>query len=152
VCPRVYTVGHGARVGDFLFLKQDDFIKHMQGTSTSRLFKPDGAYVTDDRETVVILECKYQSVPGSADEKILNSPTKLDLYKRAYPRVKRWRYVLVLSEWFKQPKYEEWLDVLREHPEIDVWWATRTDEVKTNFEIDGKGKIKLHLCNYSVYQ
>jgi hypothetical protein len=148
----VYTVGHGARVGDFLFLKQNDFKKHMQGTSTSRLFKPDGAYVTDDRETVVILECKYQSVPGSADEKILNSPTKLALYKRAYPRVKRWRYVLVLSEWFKQPKYEEWLNVLREHPEIDVWWATRTDEVKTNFEIDGKGKIKLHLCNYSVYQ
>jgi hypothetical protein len=146
----VYTVGRGAPLGDFLFLKQDDFIKHMRPSRTGRLFKPDGAYVTDDRETVVILECKYQSVRGSADEKILNSPTKLALYKRAYPRVKRWRYVLVLSEWFKQSAYEEWLEVLGEHPEIHVWWATHTDEAETKFEMDSKGKIKLHLCYYSV--
>lgn len=151
VCPRVYTVGEGARVGDFLFLKQNDFIRHMRPVETNaRLFKPDGAFVTDDEETVVILECKYQSVAGSADEKILNSPTKLELYKRAYPHVKRWRYVLVLCEWFKTQAYEEWLDVLRAHPEIDVWWATPTDDLIVKFEIDKGGKVRVVYCNYKV--
>lgn len=154
VCPRVYTVGEGARVGaSVLFLKQNDFIKHMcpVTTSSGRLFKPDGAYVTDDRQSVTILECKYQSVAGSADEKILNSPTKLSLYKRAYPNVKRWRYVLVLCEWFKQPMYAEWLDVLRDdHPEIDVWWAQRTTEVQVKLEVSKSGYVKVLFCNYSI--
>lgn len=151
VCPRVYTAGEGARVGDFLFLKQNDFIRHMKPVNpNARLFKPDGAFITHDRETVVILECKYQSVTGSADEKILNSPTKLALYKRAYPHVKRWRYVLVLCEWFKQPVYEEWLDVLREHPEIDVWWARPTTEVRVKLEVDKSGHVRVFYCNYVI--
>lgn len=151
VCPPVYTVGEGTRVGDSLFLKQNDFVKHMRPVnSNARLFKPDGAYVTRDKETVVLFECKYQTVAGSADEKILNSPVKLALYKRAYPHVKRWRYVLVLCEWFKQPAYEEWIDVLREHPEIEVRWAKPTKELQVKLEVEKSGRIKIMYCNYSM--
>jgi len=151
VCPPVYTVGKGARVGEYLFLKQHDFIRHMKPVNPkSRLFKPDGAYVLGT-DTVILLECKYQSTSGSADEKILNSPVKLDLYKQAYPHVKHWRYVLVLSEWFQQPTYTQWLEVLTKNPEISVWWATRTDELRVQLEIDENGgSVKVHLTNYQL--
>lgn len=117
----------------------------------SRLFKPDGAYVLGT-DAVILLECKFQSTSGSADEKILNSPTKLQLYKEAYPHVKQWRYVLVLSEWFMQPAYRQWLDVLTKNPEISVWWAKRTEEVQVQLEIDEeKGSVKVHLTNYQLF-
>ncbi|QIG59588.1 hypothetical protein [Dishui Lake phycodnavirus 2] len=151
ICPPVYVVGKGAKVGDFLFLKQYDFIRHMKPVNPkSRLFKPDGAYVLGT-DAVILLECKFQSTSGSADEKILNSPTKLELYKQAYPHVKHWRYVLVLSEWFQQPTYTQWLAVLTKNPEISVWWAKRTDEVRVQLEIDEtSGSVKVHLTNYQL--
>lgn len=152
VCPKVYVVGKGAKVGDFLFLKQHDFIKYLgPANPKARLFKPDGAYIRGD--SVIIMECKYQSTSGSADEKILNSPTKLELYKRAYPHVKRWKYILVLSEWFQQPSYTEWLETLKKNDEIDVWYARRLDdgEVRVKLEIDeDKGTTRVFLTNYEL--
>ena len=146
----MYVNGQGGRIGSYRFLKQRDFAKHMHPVDPSaRLFHPDGAYVKDD--WVLLLECKYQSGGGSVDEKILNSPTKLEIYKRAYPHVKDWRYTLVLSEWFRQPKYKTWIDVLLENPEIDVWWAAKCEdgEVSVKLEIDGD-RVKVHLSNYKL--
>lgn len=152
VCPPVYIVGKGATVGDFVFLKQYDFIRRMKPVNPkSRLFKPDGAYVSRDGEVVILLECKYQSTSGSADEKILNAPVKLDLYKQAYPRVKHWRYVLVLSEWFQQPAYTQWLEVLQKNKEITVWWTKRTPDLRVQLEVDeDKGTVKVHLSHYQL--
>lgn len=155
ICPSSpYIVGKGAKLdGDVLFLKQNDFIKYMNEhmkpvvNENERRFKPDGAYIIGDE--VILLECKYQCTPGSADEKILNSPTKLDVYKMQYPRVKRWKFILVLSEWFQQEQYKRWLEVLREKPDILVRFAERTDEVIVKLEIDEeRGTVKTHLTNY----
>tara|TARA_B100000287_G_scaffold404363_1_gene426975 strand:- start:26996 stop:27445 length:450 start_codon:yes stop_codon:yes gene_type:complete len=145
----VYIVGKGAKHGDVLFLKQNDFIKHMKPVDTNeRLFRPDGAYIIGTDE-VILLECKYQSTSGSADEKILNSPTKLDVYKMQYPHVKRWKFVLVLSEWFQREEYKRWLEVLRAKPDVIVRFAEPTDEVIVQLEIDEKrGIVKTHLTNY----
>lgn len=113
-----------------------------------RLFHPDGAYVKDD--WVLLLECKYQGGSGSVDEKILNSPTKLELYKQAYPHIKHWRYVLVLSEWFRQPSYDMWIKTLKRNPEIDVWWAEKcTEGVRVKLEVDGE-RVKVHLTDYKL--
>lgn len=148
--PNVYVKGKGGYVDSYLFLKQHDFAKHMKPVDPSmRLFHPDGAYVKGD--WVLLFECKYQGGSGSVDEKILNSPVKLELYKQAYPHVKQWRYVLVLSEWFRQPSYKTWIDTLLRNPEIDVWWAARrsNDEVAVKLEIDGD-KVKVHLSYYEL--
>ena len=150
VCPPVYLKGKGTEVGDYLFLKQHDFIKHMRPVDPgARLFKPDGAYVRGDR--VILLECKYQGGAGSVDEKILNSPVKLELYKQAYPHVRDWKYVLVLSEWFRQRAYAGWISTLLKNPEIEVWWAEHTSELKVQLEVDdAKGCVKVYLCNYRL--
>lgn len=151
VCPPVYVVGKGALVGEYLFLKQHDFIKHMKPVDpNARLFKPDGAFIRGGH--VILMECKYQSTSGSADEKILNSPMKLELYKQAYPRVKKWKYILVLSEWFKQPSYDGWIAALKNNPEIDVWWAKSTEnEVQVKLEVDEKsGKVRVLLSNHQL--
>ena len=149
VYPNVYVKGQGGEIDGYWFLKQRDFAKHMKPVDPNmRLFHPDGAYIKDD--WVMIIECKYQGGSGSVDEKILNSPTKLELYKQAYPHVKDWCYVLVLSEWFRQPSYKTWIDTLTRNPEIQVWWAEkRTHSVCVKLEVDGDA-VKVHLSNYQL--
>lgn len=148
VYPNVYVKGKGGWVGDYWFLKQHDFAKHMKPVDPKmRLFHPDGAYVKDD--WVLLLECKYQGGSGSVDEKILNSPTKLELYKQAYPHIKHWRYVLVLSEWFRQPSYEMWIRTLKRNPEIDVWWVEKCD-IRVKLEVVEGEHVKVHLTNYQL--
>jgi hypothetical protein len=75
---------------------------------------------------------------------------KLDLYKQAYPHVRNWKYVLVLSEWFKQRAYRGWIATLLKNPDIEVWWAERTPDVRVQLEVCEKDEVKVYLCNYQL--
>jgi hypothetical protein len=44
------------------------------------------------------------------------------------------------------------LDVLTQNPEISVWWAKRTNDVRVQLEIDeAGGSVKVHLTNYQLF-
>lgn len=94
----------------FTYIPQDGFVKFMidlKDTQWGHTKKPDGALVSEDRETVILIECKHQIVAGSVDEKIRAGPCLLEEYRSLYPSVKNFFMMFIVNEWwFKQRKYE----------------------------------------------
>ena len=65
------------------------------------------------RDTLFIIEIKYQEVGGSADEKLQTCDFKRKQYVKLTRELNlRVEYVYVLSEWFKDPKYKDVLDYI----------------------------------------
>ena len=57
----------------FEYIDQDTFVEHMKELKDPQWEhkkKPDGAFVSEDKKTVFIIECKHQIVSGSVDEKL----------------------------------------------------------------------------------
>lgn len=65
------------------------------------------------RETLFIIEVKYQQVAGSVDEKLQTCDFKRKQYlKLVAPLGLKVEYVYVLNDWFKQPQYKDVLDYI----------------------------------------
>lgn len=80
----------------------------------SRRLLPDDALLVIVRETLFIIEVKYQEVQGSVDEKLQTCDFKRKQYlKLVTPIGLRVEYVYVLSEWFKKPEYKDVLDYIQ---------------------------------------
>ena len=79
----------------------------------SKRMIPDDAMLVIVRETLFIIEVKYQKVPGSVDEKLQTCDFKRKQYlKLVAPLGLKVEYVYVLSEWFKKPEYRDVLEYI----------------------------------------
>ncbi len=80
----------------------------------SRKLLPDDAIFVINRETVFIVEVKFQQVEGSVDEKLQTCDFKRKQYlKLVSPMNLKVEYVYVLNNWFKQDKYKDVLDYIQ---------------------------------------
>jgi hypothetical protein len=80
----------------------------------SKKLLPDDSLLVIVRETLFIIEVKYQQVAGSVDEKLQTCDFKRKQYlKLVTPLGLRVEYVYVLSDWFKKPEYKDVLDYIQ---------------------------------------
>lgn len=79
----------------------------------SKKLLPDDAMLVIIRETLFIIEVKYQQVAGSVDEKLQTCDFKRKQYiKLVAPLGLRVEYIYVLNDWFKKPEYKDVLDYI----------------------------------------
>lgn len=79
----------------------------------SRKLLPDDALLVIVRETLFIIEVKYQQVAGSVDEKLQTCDFKRKQYlKLVSPLGLKVEYVYVLNDWFKKSEYKDVLDYI----------------------------------------
>jgi len=80
----------------------------------SKRLLPDDALLVVIRETLFIIEVKFQKVAGSVDEKLQTCDFKRKQYLRLVtPLGLKVEYVYVLGDWFKNPKYKDELDYIQ---------------------------------------
>ena len=83
-----------------------------QGILSKRLL-PDDALLVIVRETLFVVEVKFQQIAGSVDEKLQTCDFKRKQYvKLTHPLNLKVEYVYVLNDWFKDPKYKDTLDYI----------------------------------------
>ena len=79
----------------------------------SRKLLPDNAICIILRDTLFIIEVKYQQTPGSVDEKLQTCDFKRKQYQKLVKQLGlKVEYVYVLNEWFKDKKYRDVLDYI----------------------------------------
>jgi hypothetical protein len=79
----------------------------------SKQLLPDDALLVVIRETLFIIEVKYQQVAGSVDEKLQTCDFKRKQYLRLVQSLGlKVEYVYVLNDWFKNPSYKDVLDYI----------------------------------------
>ncbi len=79
----------------------------------SKQLLPDDALLVIVRETLFIIEVKYQQVAGSVDEKLQTCDFKRKQYQKLVAGLGlRVEYVYVLNDWFRQPCYKDVLDYI----------------------------------------
>jgi hypothetical protein len=99
--------------------RKHDFYKYLSEEKVdwtkilSRKLLPDDALLVIVRETLFIIEVKYQQVAGSVDEKLQTCDFKRKQYlKLVAPLGLKVEYVYVLNDWFKKPEYKDVLDYI----------------------------------------
>lgn len=100
-------------------LRKNTFYKYLEyrnvdwKSMVSALLLPDDALLVIVRETLFIIEIKFQKVPGSTDEKLQTCDFKRKQYQRLVaPLELKVEYVYVLNDWFRQPRYKDVLDYI----------------------------------------
>lgn len=79
----------------------------------SKRLLPDDALLVIVRETLFIIEVKYQQVAGSVDEKLQTCDFKRKQYVKLVAGLGlKVEYVYVLNDWFKDPAYQDTLDYI----------------------------------------
>ena len=119
---------HGKKAGKAVFFKGEliarcfrkhDFYQYLDELGVawkkilSKRLLPDDALLVIVRETLFIIEVKYQEVAGSVDEKLQTCDFKRKQYmKLVGPVGLKVEYVYVLNDWFKNPAYKDVLDYI----------------------------------------
>ena len=79
----------------------------------SKRLLPDDALLVIVRETLYIIEVKYQQCAGSVDEKLQTCDFKRKQYlKLVGSKELKVEYVYVLNDWFRKPEYRDVLDYI----------------------------------------
>lgn len=79
---------------------------------SKRLLPDDSIYVIANN-TLHIIECKFQKVSGSVDEKLQTCDFKKKQYKKLMSSVNiEVKYIYLLSQWFSKPEYRDVLDYI----------------------------------------
>lgn len=79
---------------------------------SKRLLPDDSIYVLINN-TLFIIECKFQRVEGSVDEKLQTCDFKKKQYQKLLYRANiEVEYIYLLSDWFKKEKYKDVLDYI----------------------------------------
>jgi hypothetical protein len=79
----------------------------------SKKLLPDDALLVIVRETLFIIEVKYQQVGGSVDEKLQTCDFKRKQYLKLVSSLGlKVEYVYVLNDWFRKPEYKDVLDYI----------------------------------------
>ena len=99
--------------------RKHDFYKFLDESNLSwqnmlsKKLLPDDAMLVIVRETLFIIEVKYQQVAGSVDEKLQTCDFKRKQYQKLVaPLGLKVEYVYVLNDWFKKPEYKDVLDYI----------------------------------------
>ena len=99
--------------------KKHDFYKFLHESNVnwksllSKKLLPDDALLVIVRETLFIIEVKYQQVAGSVDEKLQTCDFKRKQYLKLVASLElKVEYVYVLNDWFKKPEYKDVLDYI----------------------------------------
>lgn len=80
----------------------------------SKRILPDDAILVIVRNTLFIIEVKYQQVAGSVDEKLQTCDFKRKQYIKLVSSLGlKVEYVYVLCEWFRKPEYKDVLEYIR---------------------------------------
>jgi len=80
-------------------------------TIVSKRLLPDDSIHVVIKNTVYIIECKYQKVGGSVDEKLQTCDFKRKQYQKLFSRANiEVGYMYLLCDWFKKPEYKDVLD------------------------------------------
>lgn len=92
----------------FLNLRNIDWSKIL----SKKLLPDDSIYVIVNN-ILYIIECKFQQVAGSVDEKLQTCDFKKKQYKKLLsPLNIDVEYIYLLSDWFKNKKYKDVLDYI----------------------------------------
>lgn len=83
-----------------------------QSILSKKLLPDDSIYVVANN-TFFVIECKFQQVAGSVDEKLQTCDFKKKQYKKLLAQLNmEVEYIYLLSDWFKQPCYKDVLDYI----------------------------------------
>jgi hypothetical protein len=100
--------------------RKNDFYKFLEENNIdwkkiiSRKLLPDDALLVIVRETLFIIEVKFQKVAGSVDEKLQTCDFKRKQYQKlVYSLELKVEYVYVLNDWFRKPEYKDVLDYIQ---------------------------------------
>ena len=95
------------------FYKFLEEIKIVWQEIISKRLLPDDSIFVIIKNTVYIIECKFQKVAGSVDEKLQTCDFKKKQYKKLLSRANiDVEYIYLLSEWFAKPEYKDVLDYI----------------------------------------
>lgn len=79
---------------------------------SKKLYPDDSIYVIVNN-TLFIIECKFQQVAGSVDEKLQTCDFKKKQYQKLLFRANiEVEYIYLLGDWFKNPSYKDVLDYI----------------------------------------
>ena len=79
----------------------------------SKQLLPDDCIFVLLNNTLYIIECKFQTVEGSVDEKLQTCDFKKKQYKKLMATANiDVQYTYLLGDWFKNPKYKDVLDYI----------------------------------------
>lgn len=100
--------------------KKFDFYKYLEENNvdwksiiSKRLLPDDSIYVLLNNVFYVI-ECKYQQVEGSVDEKLQTCDFKKKQYMKLLAKLNiQVEYIYILNDWFRKPKYQDVLDYIQ---------------------------------------
>ncbi len=79
----------------------------------SKKLLPDDSIYVIVKNTLYIIECKFQKVAGSVDEKLQTCDFKKKQYQKLFSMANiEVEYIYLLSDWFKQKQYRDVLDYI----------------------------------------
>jgi len=79
----------------------------------SKKLLPDDSIYVIIKNTLYIIECKFQIVAGSVDEKLQTCDFKKKQYQKLFSRANiEVEYIYLLSDWFKKTGYKDVLDYI----------------------------------------
>lgn len=100
-------------------LKKNSLYKFLESNNVnykdylSKKLLPDDSIFVIIKNTLYIIECKFQKVAGSVDEKLQTCDFKKKQYKKLLSRLNiEVEYMYLLSDWFKKPEYRDVLDYI----------------------------------------
>ncbi len=81
--------------------------------SKKKKLLPDDSIYVIIKNTLYIIECKFQKVAGSVDEKLQTCDFKKKQYRKIFSRLNiDVEYMYLLSDWFLKPEYRDVLDYI----------------------------------------
>lgn len=79
----------------------------------SKKLLPDDSIFVVIANTLFIIECKFQQVAGSVDEKLQTCDFKKKQYQKLLSKANiEVEYIYLLSDWFRNPSYKDVLDYI----------------------------------------
>lgn len=79
----------------------------------SKKLLPDDSIFVIVRNTLFIIECKFQQVAGSVDEKLQTCDFKRKQYQKLVARLNiEVEYMYLLSDWFRKDEYKDVLNYI----------------------------------------
>ena len=80
----------------------------------SKKILPDDSILVLLNNVFYVIECKYQQVPGSVDEKLQTCDFKKKQYKKLLSKLNvEVEYIYILNDWFRHPQYKDVLDYIQ---------------------------------------
>src|SRR5574344_1677300 len=80
----------------------------------SKRLLPDDSIFVIINNTLFIIECKFQKVAGSVDEKLQTCDFKKKQYQKLLSKANiDVEYIYLLSNWFRKPEYKDVLDYIQ---------------------------------------